>query len=103
MVRDVVPVICETFGRHALGFVFMDQKGTTFHNDLALLDRLGAWPCGACLVADNVLRPGAPVFNWVLAYEGLVLEPMFWSLPEFLEEKDGVEDWMAIAHVRRGT
>lgn len=99
MVRDVIPSLIELFGSSAIAFMFMDQKGTTFHVDLALCDRIHSWARGATVVADNVLRPGAPVYVWVVAFINCGLEPGFWSLPEFLEEAQGVEDWMAIAHV----
>jgi len=106
-VRDVLPLCGEAFGWQALGLGFMDQKGTAFHADHALLRGLRAWQpgAGAGCVADNVLRPGAPVYVWSLAQmasgsDARVSSPtsaaVFWSLPEFLEESDGVEDWMAL-------
>lgn len=82
----------------------MDQKGTAFHADLALLDRLC---CSArqtqgrasAVLADNVLRPGAPVYCWTLRFGHAghrICPAEFYSLPEFLEETMGVEDWMAV-------
>eukprot|EP00747_Dinoflagellata_sp_TGD_P060832 gnl/TRDRNA2_/TRDRNA2_152225_c0_seq1.p1 gnl/TRDRNA2_/TRDRNA2_152225_c0~~gnl/TRDRNA2_/TRDRNA2_152225_c0_seq1.p1 ORF type:complete len:402 (+),score=59.97 gnl/TRDRNA2_/TRDRNA2_152225_c0_seq1:104-1309(+) len=104
MVRDVLPLAVESFG--ALGLVFMDQKGTAFHLDLALLDRLAAWPPGACTVADNVLRPGAPLYVFQLRHQSCTSQRQrdadFWSLPEFLEEHAGVEDWMAVTRLEGG-
>lgn len=101
MVRDVFPSLVELYGASSLAFGFMDQKGTTFHIDLAVLARLGSLASGAGVVADNVLRPGAPVYVWDLACAGGSLQPEFWSMPEFLEEAMGVEDWMAVAHLTR--
>jgi len=97
MVRDVLPCIGESFSASATGFVFMDQKGTSFHRDHALLDRLGTLVRGASVIADNVVRPGAPVHVWATARALRAIAPTFWSLPEFLEESAGVEDWMALA------
>lgn len=102
MVRDVAPLVGEAFGRFAPGFTFMDQKGTTFHVDHRLLDRLQLWPPDARVIADNVLRPGAPIYVWDLA-RATATQPAFWSLPEFLEETAGVEDWMAVALVGTGS
>jgi predicted O-methyltransferase YrrM len=99
MVRDVMPSLLELFGGSALAFVFMDQKGTSFHIDNALLDRLSGWTPGATVVADNVLRPGAPLYVWGLALARCGFERRFWSMPEFLEEAMGVEDWMAVANI----
>jgi len=101
--RDVVALSGEDFGKDGFGLVFMDQRGTGFHVDRQLLERLellqnGNW--AAAISADNVLRPGAPVFAWSVAWQTAqcVFLNEFWSLPEFLEENAGVEDWIAVAH-----
>lgn len=96
MVRDVVPLVGESFGMASTAYAFMDQKGTAFHGDLQLFERLASLHKGGGTVADNVLRPGAPLYCWLLRR----CQPLaggFWSLPEFLEESAGVEDWMALA------
>lgn len=94
-VRDTQPLVQESAGWNACSFTFMDQKGTTFHADLCLLERLNFFsPLSAC-IADNVLRPGAPVFMWNMTRTP-PYESSNWSLPEFLEEKVGVEDWEAV-------
>merc|ERR1711972_106131 len=46
--------------------VFMDQKGSRYHEDLSALEKYGLLQPGAVIVADNVLKPGAPVFLWRL-------------------------------------
>merc|ERR1711879_694132 len=38
--KDTVPAIGETYGRCGTGFVFMDQRGTLFHEDLRHLEQL---------------------------------------------------------------
>ena len=48
-------------------FVFMDQKGSRFHEDLKLLADHGLLCDGAVVVADNVLKPGAPIFLYRMA------------------------------------
>ena len=48
-------------------FVFMDQKGSRFHEDLQLLVDHDMLRDGAIVVADNVLKPGAPIFLYLLA------------------------------------
>lgn len=96
MVRDVAASFLESFGWSAVGFTFMDQKGTTFHSDFALFQATQSWHPGAEVVADNSLRPGAPLFVWQLARAE---HTTLWSLPEFLEESMGVEDWMAVAQL----
>lgn len=96
MVRDVAASLVESFGCSAISFTFMDQKGTTFHSDFALFQATQGWHPGAEVVADNTLRPGAPVYVWQLARAE---HTTLWSLPEFLEESMGVEDWMAVAQL----
>lgn len=92
-VRDALPLITERFGQHSCAFAFFDQSGTTFHADAALLESLGGLMRKARTVADNVLRPGAPVFLTRL-HTNVLHRAVAWSLPEFLEEAEGVEDWM---------
>merc|ERR1712232_32234 len=92
-VKDVVPKIVEDFGSSALGFIFMDYKGSIFHTDLEFLEQLGALAVDAIEVADNVALPGAPLLLWSLAFSPS------WSLTtyammEFLEPN--TEDWMAM-------
>ena len=62
--------------------------------DLQLLTRSGALSPGAVLVADNVLKPGAPKFLWQM------VEPGPWR-SVVVELKDfgpcGVLDWMSVS------
>ena len=44
--------------------VFMDQRGTAFHDDQQYLEQCGLLAEPAVLVADNVLKPGAPYHVW---------------------------------------
>lgn len=89
---DVIPHLLDTYGPQSFGMVFMDQKGTRFHTDLELLERLGLLADGAVILADNVLKPGAPLYIWHLAngpYTGLTAV----SVREFLLQS---EDWMVM-------
>lgn len=40
--------------------VFLDQRGARFGEDLRVLEESGLLNPGAIVVADNVLKPGAP-------------------------------------------
>lgn len=97
MLRDVLPAVGEMLGMDSVGIVFMDQKGTAFHGDFASQERLHGRVASSheqfVVLADNVLRPGAPVFSWNSAQRS---GSTFYSLPEFLEEEVGVEDWMTV-------
>lgn len=90
-VRDLLPRILDEFGENSAGFVFCDQRGTSFQEDLARLERLRIVNMGR-VVADNVLRPGAPVFLWA-ALHGALDHLKIWSLPEQGQEAD---DWVVV-------
>ena len=50
--------------------VFMDQRGSRYTQDLETLENQGLLLPDAIVVADNVLKPGAPLFLWRLAKSG---------------------------------
>lgn len=93
-VHDLIPRLIDEFGCLALCFVFMDQKGTAFHEDLAQLENLGALGIGARVLADNCLKPGAPFFVWHVS-KSRTYSTTIWSMPEFASEE--IEDWMVVA------
>eukprot|EP00435_Cladocopium_sp_Y103_P041171 s401_g11.t1 len=65
--------------------VFMDQCGSRFWADLEVLIKQELLMPGAILLADNVLKPGAPLFLWQL-FHGLgrdVFTSHLISLEEF--------------------
>lgn len=79
--------------------LFMDQKGSLFHKDLAALEDRGLLLVGATIVADNVLKPGAPLFLWRVAggkpadaparYLTQVVRVAEFAMP--------AEDWMSVS------
>merc|ERR1712187_394671 len=79
--------------------VFMDQRGTAFHEDLQTLERLKLLSDPAVVIADNVLKPGAPYHVWRIGsmphYRTDIIDLReFGSAP--------VEDWMTVSWVHRG-
>ena len=59
--EEVLPQLCGPFD-----VIFFDQRGSRFLKDLQLLfQKPGLLAEEAVLVADNVLKPGAPSF-WLL-------------------------------------
>lgn len=76
--------------------VFMDQKGTRYIEDLEMLENQGLLLTGAVVVADNVLKPGSPLFLWRLvrsgAYDVSIVRLREFAMPS--------EDWMSMS-VRR--
>lgn len=99
-VSDLIPRVAEARGQGAVALAFLDESGATFHADVARTAAAALPAPLARVVADNCLRPGAPIFltHWhsmiASAFAGSRL--VIWSVPEFLEEDAGVEDWMAV-------
>lgn len=91
--EDVLPWLLGEMQRRQLniGFVFMDQRGSRYHTDLDVLLQSKVLQDGAVVVADNVLKPGAPCFLWALA-----VHPAFTT--DVLEVAEyamhNVPDWM---------
>ena len=59
--QDTMARVVEAFGANCLAFIFMDQRGTTFHEDLAKLEGMTTIAPLANTTADNTLKPGSPV------------------------------------------
>mmetsp|Transcript_37281 Transcript_37281/g.69403 ORF Transcript_37281/g.69403 Transcript_37281/m.69403 type:complete len:549 (-) Transcript_37281:94-1740(-) len=92
-VRDLLPRFIEEFGMLSLGYIFMDQKGTAFHEDLLQLELMGAINVGGRVLADNCLKPGAPFFVWHVSKSG-IYRTTIWTMSEFASED--IEDWMVV-------
>lgn len=94
---DLLYRILEEFGAASVGFAFFDHSGSIYHEDLAALEQLGLLASDAVIVADNVLKPGAPLFLWQLS--GKAFDTKLVSLGEFAQPD--IEDWMAVARRRK--
>lgn len=75
------------------GSVFMDQRGSRYDLDLSALEQLELLAPGAVIVADNVLKPGAPTFLWRVTqahsgYTATIVPVREFAMPS--------EDWMAV-------
>eukprot|EP00434_Breviolum_minutum_P016580 symbB.v1.2.014617.t2/scaffold1072.1/size139929/4 len=84
--------------------IFFDQRGSRFLKDVEILLHEAALTThGTVLVADNVLKPGAPRFLWYLQGENEdedgEWETCLVELPDF--GSSGVLDWMSVSK-RRG-
>ncbi|CAJ1363077.1 unnamed protein product [Effrenium voratum] len=95
---DALQLVKERYGEQSLDMVFMDQRGTAFHEDLRTLEQLNLLAENAVVVADNVLKPGAPYHVWRIStlphYATDIIDLReFGSAP--------VEDWMTVSWVRR--
>ncbi|CAK0832436.1 unnamed protein product [Prorocentrum cordatum] len=74
--------------------VFFDQRGSRYAADLAALRRGGLLADRAVVVADNVLKPGAPEFLWEVLRSGCFHTQVV-SVSEYA--MPGVEDWMSLS------
>eukprot|EP00397_Hematodinium_sp_SG-2012_P006517 GEMP01006550.1.p1 GENE.GEMP01006550.1~~GEMP01006550.1.p1 ORF type:complete len:989 (+),score=211.25 GEMP01006550.1:66-2969(+) len=88
---DVIPDRIAKMGPNSVDHVFMDQKGTRYHLDLQALENT-CLSADATIVADNVLKPGAPEFLWHLHVENYLSLAV--SVREYLLQS---EDWVTIA------
>jgi len=96
---DALQLVLERYGEGSVDMVFMDQRGTAFHEDLRTLERLRLLADPAVVIADNVLKPGAPHHVWRIMtmphYRTDIVDLReFGSAP--------VEDWMTVSWVYPG-
>lgn len=79
-------------GDLSFGAVFMDQKGSRYGEDMLKMESEGLLHPGAVVVADNVLKPGAPLFLFQIMNGGRYNAQIV-SMDEFAMPS---EDWMSI-------
>lgn len=94
--QDLLPRLVDRYrgrGHLRLGTVFMDQRGSRYHEDLAVLEDHSLLMPGAVLIADNVLKPGAPLFLW-RATSGRTYCTEVVCVTEFAMPS---EDWMVVS------
>lgn len=92
--KDTLPRLAARYkGNIRFRAVFMDQRGSRYEEDLDVLEGLGLLERGSVVVADNVLKPGSPLFLWRLFHSG-AYDAHIVSLKEFAMP---VEDWMSVS------
>lgn len=92
--EDVLPHLGRDAAVGPFDLVFFDQRGSRYHADLGVLEQQGLLASSAVLVADNVLKPGAPVFLWHLLFSGRYSTHLL-PLEEYA--MPGAEDWMSVS------
>lgn len=97
--QDTMPRVSEALGAGSLAFVFMDQRGTTFHEDLTQLERIAGMATESHSTADNTVKPGSPVYLWhVVVGSSQSFDTALWAMSEFALEE--IEDWQAVSFLR---
>jgi len=91
--HDLLLRVGDEFGELSVWLSFMDHRGTKFHEDLDRLERLRLLAPSATIIADNVLKPSAPLFLW-MTNTCQKYKTLNWALGEFVQ--NDVEDWMVI-------
>jgi len=94
LLQDTLAILPERVGERSMAFSFMDQRGTTFHDDLALVEKMQLLPALTSVVADNVNKPGAPIFLWHMS-RTLWFNTILWSMSEFASID--IEDWQSVS------
>jgi len=84
----------DEFGMYSTRMMFMDHRGTKFHDDLQQLEELYLLAPAAAILADNTLKPAAPHFVWMVN-KSRSYRAINWSVGEFVQYY--VEDWMVAA------
>merc|ERR1712107_76171 len=92
---DSLPIVVEDSGEQVLVFLFLDHSNAHFHTDFHIVELVDAVGPGANVLADNVLKPGAPIFVWQVV-KGPT-NAVAWAMSEFRQEDQ--EDWMAAVNV----
>lgn len=90
---DLLPRVLEEYGEGSVGFAFFDHSGSAYLDDLLTLENHGLLGKNAVIVADNVLKPGAPLFLWHVVHGGKY-DVVLVSVPEFVQTV--IEDWVAV-------
>lgn len=93
--QDTLPRSVEQAAWYSQAFCFMDQRGTTFHEDLQLLERLNALAPAGHVTADNTTKPGAPTFLWRVAVGSPAYCSTLYAMCEFAIEE--IEDWQSVS------
>eukprot|EP00929_Paragymnodinium_shiwhaense_P078497 TRINITY_DN40702_c0_g1_i1.p1 TRINITY_DN40702_c0_g1~~TRINITY_DN40702_c0_g1_i1.p1 ORF type:complete len:606 (+),score=72.78 TRINITY_DN40702_c0_g1_i1:50-1867(+) len=81
-------------GNMTVSVAFMDQKGSRYEDDLILLETY-LLRKGSIVVADNVLKPGAPLYLW-RTQEGEAYKSQIARVGEFAMPS---EDWISVTAV----
>merc|ERR1712232_1288302 len=92
---DLLPWLLEDSGAIGMAFVFMDHSNTHFHEDYRTLEQLAAGSSATRILADNVLKPGAPFYLWMTSWSHV--KCITWAMCEFQHEDQ--EDWMVSAGI----
>lgn len=94
LLQDTLALLAERIGERSEAFTFMDQRGTTFHEDLDQLCQLRLHSEPSTVAADNVNKPGSPIYLWQLAQSSCISTTL-WSLREFATS--AIEDWQSVS------
>jgi len=95
--NDSLLRVGDELGGWCVRLLFMDHRGTKFHEDLVQLEQHKLLAPATRIIADNVLKPGAPIFCWVLNNSSSY-DTINWAVGEFVQYY--VEDWMVVADYR---
>eukprot|EP00933_Yihiella_yeosuensis_P031332 TRINITY_DN24890_c0_g1_i1.p1 TRINITY_DN24890_c0_g1~~TRINITY_DN24890_c0_g1_i1.p1 ORF type:complete len:434 (+),score=74.69 TRINITY_DN24890_c0_g1_i1:191-1303(+) len=97
--RELLPRMKPPLGQEGkanFSAVFMDQRGSRYDQDLKVLEQRGLLAPGAVIVADNVLKPGAPLFLWRVTRDPL-FETEICPVKEFAMP---AQDWMSVSRFK---
>ncbi|CAE6914003.1 unnamed protein product [Symbiodinium sp. CCMP2592] len=76
--------------------VFMDSRGSFYDGEVALMEKFDLLASPAVIVADNVLKPGAPIFLWRVTRDAQ-FQTEIHPVTEFAMP---AKDWMSVSTFR---
>ena len=89
---NVIPRLREDFNVDSFDLIFIDHYSEVYLRDLKMLEDLGLIQSGTMIVADNVIRPGAPDYLEYIRNNPNYTSTLYESNLEYKEDViDGVE------------
>eukprot|EP00439_Symbiodinium_sp_Y106_P028896 s2022_g3.t1 len=105
---DVAHYVLERFGERSVAMIFMDHRGSLFHDDLKSFEEMKLLQHGCRVLADNtlklsihshlclLLKPGAPLFLWHVSSSPAFATELV-MVPEFGLGHQVLQDWVAVS------
>jgi len=92
--EHTLPQLSGILGERWADMVFFDQRGTRYHEDLTNLENTRLLARDCMIVADNTLKPGAPLFMYRVCCSG----PFATQVVELEDFGGSVDDWMTVSY-----
>jgi catechol O-methyltransferase len=90
--ENVLPRLKQDFNVDSFDFIFIDHFGAVYLRDFKMLEELSLITSGTMIVADNVIKPGAPGYLEYVRNNPNYTTTLYEENIEYSEDvRDGVE------------